>query len=142
VVADPPPASELTTDADGSGGALAVAQIFGDVLMGGSELRVRWAGGAPGADVSLASPLVVGNLQAGRITSTTDADASVGVVCCYLPNPQLGRIQAVIDGNPWAEMLVEVDSIDGTATVPRQVTILDWRFCGVNACGPRRPQAP
>jgi len=142
VVLEEPPASELTTDADGSGGALAQAQIFGDVLMGGSELQVRWAGGAPGAGVSLASPLVVGNLQAGRITSTTDADASVGVVCCYLPNPQQGRIQAVIDGTVWAETLVEVDSIDGTATDPREVRILDWRFCGTGTCGPRRPQIP
>ncbi len=142
VVLEEPPASELTTDADGSGGALAQAQIFGDVLMGGSELQVRWAGGAPGAGVSLASPLVVGNLQAGRITSTTDADASVGVVCCYLPNPQQGRIQAVIDGTVWAETLVEVDSIDGTATDPREVRILDWRFCGTSTCGPRRPQVP
>ena len=135
-----PPASELTTDADGSGGALAQAQIFGDVLMGGSELQVRWAGGAPGAGVSLASPLVVGNLQAGRITSTTDTDASVGVVCCYLPDPQQGRIQAVIDNTVWAETLVEVDSIDGTATGPRELRILDWRFCGSSGCGPRRQQ--
>jgi len=142
VVADPPPASELTTDADGSGGTLAVAQIFGDVLMGGSELQTRWLGGAPGAGTTLSSPLVVGNLQVDKLVNAASENAAVGVVCCYLPNPQLGRIQAVIDGNPWAEMLVEVDSIDGTATVPRQVTILDWRFCGVNACGPRRPQAP
>ncbi len=140
VVLDEPPASELTTDADGSGGALAQAQIFGDVLMGGSELQVRWAGGAPGAGVSLASPLVVGNLQAGRITSTTDADASVGTVCCYLPNPQQGRIQAVIDGTVWAETLVAVDSIDGTATAPRELLLLDWRFCGSGGCGPRRQQ--
>jgi len=142
VVADPPPASELTTDADGSGGALAVAQIFGDVLMGGSELQTRWLGGAPGAGTTLSSPLVVGNLQVDKLENAASENAEVGVVCCYLPNPQQGRIQAVIDGDPWAEMLVEVDSIDGTATVPRQVTILDWRFCGVNACGPRRPQAP
>jgi hypothetical protein len=140
VVFDEPPASELTTDSDGSGGALAQAQIFGDVLMGGSELQVRWAGGAPGAGVSLASPLVVGNLQAGRITSTTDADASVGTVCCYLPNPQQGRIQAVIDGTVWAETLVAVDSIDGTATAPRELLLLDWRFCGSGGCGPRRQQ--
>ncbi len=140
VVLDEPPASELTTDSDGSGGALAQAQIFGDVLMGGSELQVRWAGGAPGAGVSLASPLVVGNLQAGRITSTTDADASVGTVCCYLPNPQQGRIQAVIDGTVWAETLVAVDSIDGTATAPRELLLLDWRFCGSGGCGPRRQQ--
>lgn len=140
VVLDEPPASELTTDADGSGGALAQAQIFGDVLMGGSELQVRWAGGAPGAGVSLASPLVVGNLQAGRITSTTEADASVGTVCCYLPNPQQGRIQAVIDGTVWAETLVAVDSIDGTATAPRELLLLDWRFCGSGGCGPRRQQ--
>jgi hypothetical protein len=140
VVLDEPPASELTTDSDGSGGALAQAQIFGDVLMGGSELQVRWAGGAPGAGVSLASPLVVGNLQAGRITSTTEADASVGTVCCYLPNPQQGRIQAVIDGTVWAETLVAVDSIDGTATAPRELLLLDWRFCGSGGCGPRRQQ--
>jgi hypothetical protein len=142
VVADAPPESVLTTDADGSGGALAVAQVFGDVLMGGSELQTVWSGGAPGAGDTLAAPLVVGNMQVGRIVSTrSDADASVGTVCCYLPDPQLGRIQAVIDGDVWAETLVEVDSIDGTATDPRELRILDWRYCGAASCGPRRPSA-
>ncbi len=142
VVTVPPPASELTVDADGSGGPLAAATIFGDVLLGGSDLNLRWSGGAPGAGQSLSSPLVVGNLQVGRLKSAVDAGASVGTVCCYLPNPRQGRLQAVIDGTPWAETLVEVDSIDGTATVPREVRILDWRFCGASACGPRRPQSP
>jgi hypothetical protein len=142
VVFDAPPESVLTTDADGSGGALAVAQVFGDVLLGGSELQTVWSGGAPGAGDTLAAPLVVGDLQVGRIVSTrTDADASVGTVCCYLPDPQLGRIQAVIDGDVWAETLVEVDSIDGTATDPRALRILDWRYCGAASCGPRRPSA-
>jgi hypothetical protein len=119
-----------------------VAQVFGDVLMGGSELQTVWSGGAPGAGDTLAAPLVVGNMQVGRIVSTrTDADASVGTVCCYLPDPQLGRIQAVIDGDVWAETLVEVDSIDGTATDPRALRILDWRYCGAASCGPRRPSA-
>ena len=142
VVLTAPPASELTTDADGSGAGLAQAQVFGDVLLGGSELRVRWAGGAPGAGGSLDSPLVVGNLQVDRLVSSSEPGASVGTVCCYLPNPRQGRLQAVIDGRPWAETLVEVDSIDGTATDPREVRILDWRFCGTGTCGPRRPQNP
>ncbi len=142
-----PPSSELTTNVTGAapGGRLAEVHVFGDFLTKDSTVVLRWTGTAPGAGGTVDEPLVAGTMQVGRIESSVDGTSQTGVVCCTPepPDPEQGRLQAVVDGRVWAESLVEVDSSDGTATLPRPVRILDWTYCASRSCGPRKlPDGP
>lgn len=114
--------------------------MFGPVSVPHNDLDVRWSG--PPQDSALAAdiPVIGGSLVANGLGSDVDASnpkAAAGLLCCSpaKPSGRTVRINARIDGVIRGTALIELgDSSGGVLRPGAQLTIVDWRTCGQEAC--------
>ena len=130
----------ITVNSDPASGTDARFNVFGPVSVPHNDVDVRWAGPVEDNSAAASTPVVGGSLVANGLGSdvdTTNPAAVAGLLCCSpaKPSGRTVRINARINGVIRGTALIELGDISGGAFHPgTQLTIVDWRTCGQEAC--------